>query len=86
MLHQKADARDADPAAKPHEDGLAAGFHQFYQVGVQSDGAHGHDDEKFGEFFGRAEDGSGDAERRAHGGDHRGQDEEQDKKRENLFE
>ncbi len=34
MLHQQADTGDADPAAKSHDDGLAACFDQFYNIGV----------------------------------------------------
>ncbi len=85
MLHEQAGAGNARPAAGAHEDRLAAGFDQLYQVGVEADGGHGQDDEEFGQLFKGLEHVGANAGHGGHGGDNGRQDEEQDKEGENLF-
>ena len=53
MLHSKAYERDAQPAAEPCKDRLPAGFYQFYDIGVQTDGGHCHDDQELAQLFER---------------------------------
>ena len=55
MLHQQADAGDGNPAEKTKKDGFSAGTDQFDNIGVQTDGRHGHNDEEFGEFLEESE-------------------------------
>ena len=56
MLHQQAHNGDAGPAHGPQSDWLTAGFYQFHQVAVQTDGGHGHGDEEFAQFLQRGKD------------------------------
>lgn len=46
-LHQEADAGNAGPAAQAHKDWFAAGFDQLYDIGIESDCAHGHNNKEF---------------------------------------
>ena len=57
-------------AAQAPQYGLAAGFDELYDVGVEADGGHGQDDEKFAEFLQRQEKRFRDAGAGRDGGDH----------------
>lgn len=86
MLHQQAHARDADPAAKAHDERLAAGFDELDDVCVQSDGAHGHHDQELAERLERGEHARRHAHAHAHGRDHGREQEVEDEHREDLLE
>ena len=84
MLHSQAGTCYADPADEAHEDGLAAGFHELHEIGVQADGGHGHDDEELGkrlQWRERRRVGTGG---HGDGGDDAGHEEEQDEHREGV--
>ena len=85
VLHAQAYRRDGHPAAEAHKDGLAAALYQLDQVGVQADGPHGHDDKELGQLLEGGEKAGFHPRRGGRSGDHRGQHEEQDKGREDLF-
>ena len=53
VLHVKADQGDCHPAARPEGDGLCAAAHELDDVGVEADGAHGHDDQELREVLER---------------------------------
>ena len=82
LLHKKAYRGYSHPAAESHEDRFSSGFYQFHKIGVKSNSRHGHDNKKLAQFFNRRRYRTW---KRKHGSDHRGQDEEQDKKGEDLF-
>ena len=46
VLHRDADARDSDPAAEAHENRLAAGLDQLYDIGIHADSRHRHNDKE----------------------------------------
>lgn len=46
-LHQEADAGNAGPAAQAHKDWFAAGLDQLYDIGIESDCAHRHNNKEF---------------------------------------
>ncbi|CAN3971251.1 putative deoxyribonuclease YcfH, partial [Dysosmobacter welbionis] len=82
VLDQQADAGNGHPAAEAHEDGLAAGLHQLHDVGVQTDGCHGHDDEKLAGVFQEAHRSRRDGQNR---GDDGSQQEQQHKPGEDFL-
>lgn len=86
MLHQQAHARDADPAAKAHDQRLAAGLDELDDVRVQADGAHGHHDQELAERLERGEHARRHAGAHAHGRDHGREQEVEDEHREDLLE
>lgn len=86
MLHQQAHARDADPAAKAHDERLAAGFDELDDVRVQANGAHGHHDQELAERLERGEHACRHAGAHADGRDHGREQEVEDEHREDLFE
>lgn len=47
-LHSQAYQGDADPAAQTHENRFSAGFYKLYDIGVETDSHHCHDDKEFG--------------------------------------
>lgn len=51
MLEDQADGSNANPAAKAEDNRFASCFYQFHNVGIQSDGSHGNNNEKFAQFF-----------------------------------
>lgn len=51
MLKDQADGSNANPAAKAEDNRFASCFYQFHNVGIQSDGSHGNNNEKFAQFF-----------------------------------
>lgn len=46
-LHQEADAGNAGPTAQPHKDWFTAGFNELYDIGIESDCAHRHNNKEF---------------------------------------
>ena len=54
MLEDQADGSNANPAAKAEDNRFASCFYQFHNVGIQSDGSHGNNNEKFAQFFDRS--------------------------------
>ena len=82
MLHPQAYQRNSHPAAESGEDRFASGPDQFYDVCVQTDRSHCHDDEKFAEFLQRGCDPSGKLEHSCH---YRSQHENRTKKGKALF-
>ena len=86
VLHQQAHARDADPAAKAHDERLAAGLDELDDVRVQSDGTHGHHDQELAERLERGEHARRHAHAHAHGRDHGREQEVEDEHREDLLE
>ena len=48
-LHSQAYQGDADPAAQTHENRFSAGFYKLYDIGVETDSHHCHDDKEFGQ-------------------------------------
>ena len=81
-LHKKTHRRNPHPAAESHKDRPASGFYQLYQICIESDSRHSHDNEKLTQLFNRRCYGTW---KRKYCSDHRGQDKKQDKKGENLF-
>lgn len=51
MLHNKAYRCNAYPAGESHNDRFAAGFNQLYDIGIQTDGSHGKDDEELAQLL-----------------------------------
>ena len=49
MLHRDANARNSDPAAEAHENRLAAGLDQLYDIGIHADSRHRHNDKELGQ-------------------------------------
>ena len=86
MLHQQAHARNADPAAKAHDERLSAGPDELDDVRVQSDGTHGHHDQELAERLERGEHARRHAHAHAHGRDHGREQEVEDEHREDLLE
>ena len=86
MLHQQAHARDADPAAKAHDERLAAGFDELDDVRVQADGTHGHHDQELAERLEWGEHACRHAGAHADGRDHGREQEVEDEHREDLLE
>ena len=86
MLHEQADAGDAQPAAEAHEERFAAGFDQFNDICIQSDGRHGQDDKEFAQFLQRFEEGRRHTETSGSRCDEGSQNEVNDEEREGLFE
>ena len=62
-LHAKTGEDDGNPAKGSKDNGLATGFDHSDEIGFETDGAHGHDDEKFRELFKRGKDTTGHTER-----------------------
>lgn len=85
MLHGQADSGDADPAAEAHKNWLAAGFNQFDDISVQTDGAHGQHNEKFAESFERIEGFYGYAHVQSNGGNNGSQYKVNNEKGKNAF-
>ena len=54
-LHAKTGKDDGNPAKGSKKNGLATGFDHSDKIGFETDGAHGHDNEEFGELFERGE-------------------------------
>ena len=75
VLHTEAYGGNTDPADEPHEDRLSACPDQLYDMGIEADGRHCHDNEKLTEFLERAGDERRKIEYRC---DDRGKDKEQD--------
>ena len=50
-LHTKTGEDDGNPADGTENNGFSAGFNHSYQIGFETDGTHGHDNEEFGELF-----------------------------------
>lgn len=86
VLHQKAHGRDAGPAAGTQKNRLAARFDELDDIGVESNGSHGQNDEELAEFFQRLINGIRDAESACDGRDDGSSDEAEDEHRENAGE
>lgn len=71
---QKTCAGDAQPAAGALEDGLSSGFYQLDDVGVQTDGRHGHNDKELNQFLHRREEAGENAQADGYGSDDGGSD------------
>ena len=54
-MHAKAGEDDGNPAKGSEDNRFATGSDHGNQIGFETDGAHGHDDEEFGELFERGE-------------------------------
>ena len=52
-LHAKTSQDDSNPAKGSKKNGFSTGFDHSNEVGFETDSAHGHDDEEFGELFER---------------------------------
>lgn len=83
MLHAEAYRGNADPADEPHENGFAACFNKLYNMGIEADGRHCHDDEKLTELLERPGDEGRQVEHRR---DNRGEHKKQDKPGKYFFE
>ena len=86
MLGNEADTGDADPAAKSHEDWFSAGFYKLYNIGVQPDGCHSHDDKELAQGFKGIKKADRYAKVYCHSGDHRSAYKKENEKREDFFE
>ena len=86
MLHRDADARDSDPAAEAHENRLAAGLDQLYDISIHADSRHRHNDKELGQRLERRKHACRYADRGAHRGDDGREHEVQDKHRERALE
>ena len=62
-LHAKTGEDDGNPAKGSKKNGFTAGFDHGYQIGFETDGTHGHDNEEFGELFERGEEATRHTER-----------------------
>ena len=51
MLHNKAYCCNAYPTGESRDDWFAAGFDQLYNIGIQTDGSHGKDDEELAQLL-----------------------------------
>ena len=69
VLHRDADARNSDPAAEAHENRLAAGLDQLYDIGIHADSRHRHNDKELGQRLERRKHACRYADRGAHRGD-----------------
>lgn len=54
MLHTEAYGGNSDPADEAHENWFSTRPDQLYNMGIEADGGHCHDDEKLAEFLERA--------------------------------
>ena len=52
-LHAKTSQDNGNPAKGSKDNGFAAGFDHGDEIGFETDSAHGHDNEEFGELFER---------------------------------
>lgn len=62
-LHTKTSEDDGNPADGSENNGFSAGFDHSDQIGFESDGTHGHDNEEFGELFERGKEATRHTER-----------------------
>ena len=62
-LHTKTSQDDSNPAEGSEQDSLPTGFDHSDKISFETDGAHGHDDEEFGELLKRGKDTTGHTER-----------------------
>ena len=62
-LHAKTSQDDGNPAEGTKKNGFTAGFDHGDEVGFETDSAHGHDDEEFGELFERRKEAIADTKR-----------------------
>ena len=86
MLHRDADARDSNPATEAHENRLAPGLDQLYDIGIHADSRHRHNDEELGQRLERRKHACRYADRGAHRGDDGREHEVQNKHRERALE
>ena len=80
MLHQQAGYGDPNPAAGAQGKGGTAGLHQLDNIGVETDGSHGQDNEKLAEGLDGGEDTGIHPKGHGDGGDEAGKDEVEDEK------
>ena len=80
MLHQQAGYGDPNPAASAQGKGGTAGLHQLDNIGVETDGSHGQDNEKLAEGLDGGEDTGIHPKGHGDGGDEAGKDEVEDEK------
>ena len=52
-LHTETSQDDGNPAEGAKKNGFTAGLNHSNEIGFETDSAHGHDDEEFGELFER---------------------------------
>ena len=50
-LHEQGYQRDTDPAAEPHKDRLTTVFYQLYNIGMQTDCPHRHNDKELAQLL-----------------------------------
>ena len=67
-LHAKTGEDDGNPADGSENNRFSARFNHGYQICFETDGTHGHDNEKFGELFERGKETTGHTERGQEGG------------------
>ena len=62
-LHTKTGEDDGNPAKGSEDNRFATGFNHGNQIGFETDGTHGHDNEEFGKLFERGKETIGYTER-----------------------
>ena len=62
-LHAKTGEDDGNPAKGSEDNRFATGSNHGNQIGFETDGTHGHDDEEFRELFERGKEATGHTER-----------------------
>ena len=85
MLHSEANNGDSNPAACAEQKWFSAGFDQLYNITVQSNRSHCHNDKELGEFFQWRKHIGTDSEIHAYGGDNGGNNKIQDEHRKCFF-
>ena len=58
-LHTKTGEDDGNPAKGSEDDRFTTGSNHGNQIGFETDGTHGHDNEEFGELFERGKETTG---------------------------
>ena len=62
-MHAKTGEDDSNPAKGSEDNRFATGSNHGNQIGFETDGTHGHDDEEFRELFERGKEATGHTER-----------------------
>ena len=67
-LHTETSQDDGNPAEGTKKNRFSTGFDHGDEIGFETDGTHGHDDEEFGELFERWKEAIADTEGSKDGG------------------
>ena len=67
-MHTETSQDDGNPAEGTKKNGFTAGLNHSNEVGFETDGTHGHDDEEFRKMFERCEEADTDTEGSKDGG------------------